>query len=96
MKIDVKKIAKLANLSITPEEESQFDRQLNDVVGYIEMLNSVDTSGVEPTAQVTGLSNMVRQDDKPYDSLTPEDALSGTSKNHNYMFVVDKLVDTTA
>lgn len=95
MKIDVKKVAKLANLTLTETEEQEFDKQLNDIVGYIEKLNSVDTSNIEPTAQVTGLTNKTRNDGFSDDSLSVEDALSGTKKTHNNMFVVDKLVDTT-
>jgi len=89
MKIDVKKVAKLANLTL-PVEESEFDTQLNDVVGYIEKLNSVDTSNVEPTFQVTGLTNRLRNDSFADDTLSVEDALSGTKKTHNGLFVVEK------
>lgn len=95
MKIDVKKVAKLANLTLSPEEEAEFDTQLNEVVGYIEKLNSVDTSNVAPTAQVTGLTNRLRNDNFSDDTLSQEEALSGGKKTHNGLFVVDKLVDTT-
>lgn len=96
MKIDVTKVAKLANLTLTPEEEKEFDKQLNDVVGYIEKLNSVDTSNIEPTAQVTGLINRTRDDQASGKMLTQKEALSGSDKTHNGMFVVEKLVDTTS
>ena len=95
MKIDVKKVAKLANLEISEDEEKEFDQQLNDIVGYIEKLNAVDTSNIEPTAQVTGLTNRLRNDDEIHETLTQDEALSGSNKTHNQMFVVDKLVDTT-
>lgn len=95
MKIDIKKVAKLANLTLTPNEESEFDKQLNDIVGYIEKLNSVDTSDIDPTAQVTGLKNKRRNDDFADDNLSQGDALSGSKKTYNGLFVVDKLVDTT-
>ncbi len=95
MKIDVKKVAKLANLTLSPEEESEFDTQLNDVVVYIEKLNSIDTTNVEPTAQVTGLLNRTREDKVEKICFTQEEALSGGKKIHNGLFVVDKLVDTT-
>lgn len=95
MKIDVRKVAKLANLSLSPNEEAEFDKQLNDIVGYIEKLNSVDSGNVEPTAQVTGLKNRRRNDKFSDDNLTQEEALSGGKKVHNGLFVVDKLVDTT-
>ena len=95
MKIDVKKVAKLANITLSLGEEAEFDKQLNDVVGYIEKLNTVDTDGVEPTAQVTGLKNRLRNDAFADDTLSVEDALSGAKKIHNNMFIVDKTVDTT-
>jgi len=94
MKIDVKKVAKLSNLTLTPEEEKEFDTQLNDILKYIEQLNDIDTTSIEPTAQVTGLTNVTRNDKFADDMLSPEDALSGTDKKHNNMFVVDKLVET--
>lgn len=95
MKIDVAKVAKLANLTLTPEEEKEFDSQLNDIVGYIEKLNSIDTSNIEPTAQITGLVNRTRDDDSATDTLSQEEALSGGKKTYNGLFMVDKLVDTT-
>lgn len=95
MKIDIHKVAKLANLTLTAQEEQEFDRQLNDIVGYIEKLNSVDTSNVEPTAQVTGLTNQTRDDESIGNCFSQEEALSGGKKTHNGLFVVDKLVDTT-
>ena len=94
MKIDVKKVAKLSNLTLTPNEEKEFDQQLNNIVGYIEKLNSIDTSGIEPTAQVTGLINRTRNDDFADDTLSQEDALSGSDKTDNGFFVVDKLLET--
>ncbi len=96
MKIDVAKVAKLANLTITTDEEKEFDKQLNDIVGYIEKLDSVDTSKVNPTAQVTGLVNKTREDKISHQSLSQEEALSGGKSIHNEMFVVSQTVDTTS
>lgn len=96
MKIDVKKTAKLANLTLTPSEEQELDKQLNDIVGYIEKLNSIDTSNILPTAQITGLKNVLRNDSFADDTLSQEEALSGSNKTHNGLFKVDKLVDTTS
>lgn len=96
MKIDVKKIAKLSNLTLSENEEKEFDNQLNNILAYIETLNSLDTSDTKPTAQVTGLTNILREDDSTNNnSLTQEETLSGTEKKHNGLFVVGKLVDTT-
>lgn len=94
MKIDVKRIAQLANLTLTPSEEKEFDEQLSNILSYIEQLNKVYTENVEPTAQVTGLKNVTRNDKFTDDMLSQDEALSGTKKTHNGLFVVDKLVDT--
>lgn len=96
MKIDVKKVAKLANLTLTPSEEVTFERQLGDVLAYIDKLNAVDTSNIEPTAQVTGLKNKLREDTLSGRMLSQDEALSGTPSKHNGLFKVDKLVDTTS
>lgn len=94
MKIDVKKIASLSALTLTSDEEKEFDGQLNDILSYIEQLNKVDTSNVIPTAQVTGLKNSTRNDESKNIELSQKEALSGTKKTHDGLFVVDKLVDT--
>lgn len=58
----VKKVAKLANLPLTSEEENLYPKQLSKILNYIDQLNKVDTSSVEPTFNVTGLSNVMRKD----------------------------------
>lgn len=63
MKIDVVKVAKLANLPLTKEEEKKYSDQLSKILEYMEKLNQVDTSGVEATFNVTGLSNVMREDE---------------------------------
>ncbi len=49
---EVRRVAELANLELTPEEEPRMQRDLNAVLGYIAQLSEVDTTGVEPMAQV--------------------------------------------
>lgn len=95
MKIDVKKVAKLSNLTLSPDEEKEYETQLEDVLGYIEKLNAVDTSNIEPTAQVTGLKNRTRTDDKIQVCLTQEEATISAKSKSNNLFKVPKLVDTT-
>jgi aspartyl-tRNA(Asn)/glutamyl-tRNA(Gln) amidotransferase subunit C len=75
MKFDVKHTAKLANLTLSEEEKKKFEKQLEETVIHIESLNKVSTNGIEPTSQVTGLENVLREDEvRP--SLTQEEALS--------------------
>lgn len=63
MKIDVVKVAKLANLPLTKGEEEKYSKQLSKILDYMEKLNQVDTSDVEATFNVTGLSNAMREDE---------------------------------
>jgi aspartyl-tRNA(Asn)/glutamyl-tRNA(Gln) amidotransferase subunit C len=60
--LEVKKIATLARLSLSEEETQSYAEQLTAIFGYVEMLNEVDTEGVEETCQVTGLEDVVRED----------------------------------
>lgn len=59
---DIKGIANLARLSLTPEEEIRYAEELSVVLSYIDTLNEVETDGVGPTTQVTGLEDVVRED----------------------------------
>lgn len=62
MKIDVKHVAKLANLPLTSEEEKKYADQLSKILEYIEQLNRADTSKVEPTFNVSGQENVMAED----------------------------------
>lgn len=59
---DVKKIALLARLEFAPERLKVFTKQFNDIMGYVQQLEKVDVSGVEPMSQVHGLVNVFRED----------------------------------
>ncbi len=59
---DVKHVSKLARMELTEEEIKQFQKQLSDVLGYVEKLNEVNTDNVEPTCHVAGLENKTRED----------------------------------
>ena len=91
MKIDVKHVAQLANLTLSDAELKKFEKQLDETLAYISNLNEIDTKNVEPTNQVTGLENVTREDvAKP--SLSQEEALSNTKSKHNGMFEVDAIL----
>jgi aspartyl-tRNA(Asn)/glutamyl-tRNA(Gln) amidotransferase subunit C len=63
----VRKVANLARLELTPEEEEQFTSQLGDILDYFEQLSELDTSNVEPTARAIDVVNVTRQDTlKPF------------------------------
>lgn len=62
-KQEIEHVAKLARLELTAEEITKYGEQLSGVLSYIDQLKEVDTAGVEPTAQVTGLENSWRLDE---------------------------------
>lgn len=84
-------VAKLANLPLKPEEKEKFEKQLEETLSYVEKLNSIDTKGVEPTSQVTGLENVTRED-KPSPSLSQDEALANTKSKHNGLFKVKAIL----
>ncbi len=61
---EVKQIAKLARLGLTDGEVGKFSAQLSDILTYSKMLDEVNTDGVEPIAQITGLQNILFSDEE--------------------------------
>jgi aspartyl-tRNA(Asn)/glutamyl-tRNA(Gln) amidotransferase subunit C len=71
---DVERIARLANLELTPDEKQLFTRQLADILTYAEQVQAVDTTGVPATAHVN--AHGVERDDEPKPSLPVADAVA--------------------
>lgn len=92
MKIDVNHVAKLANIPITKEEEQKLIKDLTETLDYIEQLNSIDTSNIEPTNQVTGLENVLREDEiEP--SLSQDNTLKNSNSTINGLFKVPAILE---
>ncbi|MBE9127739.1 MULTISPECIES: Asp-tRNA(Asn)/Glu-tRNA(Gln) amidotransferase subunit GatC [unclassified Coleofasciculus] len=63
----VRKVANLARLELTPEEEEQFLPQLNSILDYFQQLSELDTDDVPPTTRAIDVSNVTRSDElQPY------------------------------
>lgn len=93
-KKEVKHVADLSNLSLTDEEIKKFTPQLDKIIEFVATLSEVDTDGVEPTSQTTGLKNILREDAvKPEDYLTQSEATSGTDNSHNDLFKVPAILE---
>ncbi len=82
----VKKVAKLANLPVSEEEEELYGEQLSAILDYIDLLNTVDTAGVEPTFNVIPQKNVMREDVAGV-SLSQEDALKNAKNIKKGQFV---------
>lgn len=87
----VRKVAKLARLALTPEEETLFAEQLGQILGYVEQLKELDTEGLEPTAHSIPLQNVMRVDSRQ-PSLPREELLASAPRAENGMFRVPRIL----
>ena len=89
---EVHKVAHLARLELTPEEEEQFTTQLGDILNYFEQLGELDVTGVEPTTRAIDISNITRTD-----TLIPnpdrDHILAGAPDQEEEFFKVPKIMD---
>ena len=88
---DVEHIAKLARLDFTESEKEKFTHQLNAILAYVEQLNKLDTSTVEPLSHVIGLGDVFREDSiRP--GLSQEEALRNAPAKNEKFFKVPKVI----
>ncbi len=87
-KKDVEHISKLSKLNLSNQEKDKFQNQLSSILDYVEELNQVDTKGVDPTAQVTGLTNIFSEDDVERSEITKEDIKKNAPKFEKDAFKV--------
>lgn len=85
-------VAKLARLAVTPDEVKLFAEQLSDILTYVEKLNQLDTSHIEPTSHVLPLSNVFREDEVRA-SLPIEKALFAAPEREGPFFRVPKIIE---
>jgi aspartyl-tRNA(Asn)/glutamyl-tRNA(Gln) amidotransferase subunit C len=88
----VRKVALLARLELSPEEEKQFTGQLSSILEYVEQLGELDTANVEPTTRAIEVSNITRDD-----ALEPfagrGDILDCAPEREDDFFKVPKILD---
>jgi aspartyl-tRNA(Asn)/glutamyl-tRNA(Gln) amidotransferase subunit C len=88
---DVEHIAKLANLEFTDAEKAKFTLQLNQILNYVEQMNKLDTSKVEPLSHVIELNNVFRADEVKQ-SVSTEEALKNAPEKNDHFFKVPKVI----
>ena len=67
--MDIKKVAKLANLPLADEMVTKLQKDLDATIGLVDTLAQLDFQNVQPTSQVTGLTNVMRQDEIDKDRM---------------------------
>ena len=87
---DVEHVAKLARLELTEEEKEKFTTQLGAVLEYVNQMNEVDTSNVEPMAHAIDFSNVMREDKVVYEQ-TKEELMKNAPYEEDGFFRVPKI-----
>jgi aspartyl-tRNA(Asn)/glutamyl-tRNA(Gln) amidotransferase subunit C len=90
--LDVAYVARLARINLTNDEAEIFQKQLDNVLNYVEKLRQIDVTGVEATANSLPVFNVFRED-APWDWFTAEQALSNAPRQANGLFIVPKVVE---
>ena len=89
---DVEHIAKLAKLEFTDAEKEKFTHQMNQILEYVEQMNKLDTSRVEPLSHVIELSNVFRADEVKQ-GVSTEEALKNAPSKTEEFFKVPKVIN---
>jgi len=89
---EVKHLAKLSKIALTGEEVDKFQKELESILAHVEQLQSIDTDGVEPTYQVTGLKNVTRLDEIKNYNVSREELLRNAPDQQDYMIKVPKVL----
>ena len=86
------KVAKLSRLDLTEDEVQEFTGQLSAILDYVEKMNELDTTGVEPLAHCLPVSNVLREDSAK-ESLGTEKVLANAPQSDGEFFKVPKILD---
>ena len=90
--LEVAYVARLARINLTENEAKTFQKQLDEVLRYVEKLRQLDIAGVDAAAHTLPVFNVFR-DDAPRDWFTAEQALCNAPRQANGLFVVPKVVE---
>jgi len=91
-KEQVEHVAKLARLAVADEEKEMFSEQLSAILTYVDHLNGLDTSKVEPTSHVISMQNVFRED-RVKNCLPREETLAGAPDATEEFFRVPRIIE---
>ena len=91
-KDQVMHVANLARLSVTDTEAEMFTEHLDAIITYAELLNELDTEGIEPTTHVLDVRNVVREDEVR-ESISREDALKNAADQQDGQVKVPSIME---
>lgn len=92
-RVDILKLAQLARLDLTEEEIEEYALELSSILQYVEQLQAVDVSGLSPTNQVSGLTNVTRDDVEIDYGYAPHDLLKNLPATESNQIKVKRMID---
>lgn len=88
----IKYLETLARITLNEDEEKKVGNELQDILTYIDMLNELDTDGVEAMSHCFPVTNVMREDEVSA-SMTPDEIVENAPESQDGCFVVPKTVD---
>ena len=89
----VRDVAHLARIALSDEEASRYQEQMDQILKYVEQLNRIDVTGIEPTAHAGAVFDVVRDDVATGGSLSQEAALQNSPAVSHDQFRMPKVVE---
>lgn len=89
---DVLKLARLTRISLSDDEIVEFQSEFAEILKYVEQLDTVDISNEKPTTQVTGLTNVMREDVVKDYGYTPKDLLKNAPHTQGDLLKVKRML----
>lgn len=89
---DVQHLAQLSQLQLNSDEVDSLTTDIEAILGYIEQLSELDTTGVEPSYQVTDLENIWRNDEVDTGEVTREELLARAPASEQHQVKVPKVL----
>lgn len=89
---EIEKVAELARIELSPEERSKLMADVGSILDFVKILQTIDTGSIVPTSQVTGLSDVWREDKIVGCEISPGDLLRGASLSHDGLVKVKRVL----
>lgn len=89
---DILKLARLARLDVSEEEIELYQKELSSILQYVEQIQNADVTGLKPTSQVTGLSNVMRDDEVQDYGVSSEELLRLAPNTQDRQLKVKRMI----
>ena len=91
-KDEVRRLAQLSGISLSDDQMKEFQEDLGNILNYVEQLQQIDTTNIEPTYQVTQLTNVEREDEVINYRLSRDEILANSPDQQNNQIKVPKVL----